>query len=138
MLVAAPTLARILAVAALGITAFAAALVLPTPGRQNEQRERVMAQVDERFPGWTVVNLVEAQENSWVVALECSGRDVGFRLLRDARPVDGLPATDYWIAPDDASSRETLRQVTEEIGSWLVWRGSPRKALELPCEASTE
>jgi len=131
---AAPLATRIAGLAVIGLGGFTAALLLPVPRESDEQRDELVTQVADRFPGWTVINVAEGQERSWVVALECDGDTVGFRLLRDPRPVGGLPSGDYWIAPDSASSRATLVKLSEAIDEWLAWRARPTERRELPCD----
>ena len=133
----APWLVRVAALALVALGGFTAAIVLPIPRESDEQREELMRQVAERFPGWNVINVAEAQERSWVVALRCADDVVGFRLLRDPRPADGLPPTDYWIAPDNTTSHARLREVSEPIGDWLVWRARPAERRQMPCEPAS-
>lgn len=130
-----PVVTRLGVALALGIGAFLVATVLPVP-RDHEPREELARQVSERFPGWAMMNLTEAQENSWVVAVRCGSDVVGFRLLRDFRPVGGAPWGDFWVSPDNRVSRARLSEVTEVIGDWLLWRARPAEPRRLPCSVS--
>lgn len=117
------------------VGSFLVAWVLPVPVTGNEPRERIVKQIEERMPGWEIETVAVGHEGSWFVAVRC-GRDIlSFQLLRDARPVGGLPWGDYWISPMDPESRDRLGRVSERIGGWLVWPEFPERQLTMPCES---
>ncbi|MDQ3881112.1 MAG: hypothetical protein M3295_08575 [Chloroflexota bacterium] len=128
---------RLVAVCAVGLIVFVTAWSVPLPKDGHHARDVLVAQVKSRFPGWEIVNLSEGQEASWVVAVRCGAKEVGFRLMRDARPVTGVPWGDYWVSPVNGVSRARLRMVTQPIQDWLLWRASPSQPRHLACDPET-
>jgi hypothetical protein len=127
---------RWLLAAAVAAITFGAASSVPLPHDGDRYRDGVAAQVKARFPGWEIVNLSEGHESSWVVAVRCGADEVGFRLISDARPLSGLGSGDYWVSPSNGLSRARLRNVTQPIEDWLLWRASPAQPREFPCDRS--
>jgi len=112
-----PHRARVI-VAALSLVALTAvALWMPIPRVGDPGIRRVVAEVRNRLPGWSVVDATSTWEGSFAVVAACGGRQIGFQVV----PGHGLPPQDAWIQPNDEFARSRLAEVSD-YSTVLVWR----------------
>jgi hypothetical protein len=110
------------------LAAFALASVVPIPSLPDAGRRAVMAEVTDRFPGWTVQRLDPSWEGGYTVVTSCAGKEVAFQFV----PGHGLPAQDAWLRPSNGYARERLRTVSDHY-RYLLWRADPRDLDQLSC-----
>ena len=105
---------------ALLAVAFATALLVPLPTAPNEARAEVMANVEQRLPGWHVERARSSWEGAWSVVATCGTLHLGFQLV----PGHGLAPGDAWLHPEDRYARERLGTISD---SWraLIWFAEP-------------
>jgi hypothetical protein len=108
---------------------FAVALWAPIPVAPNAARAEVVAQVEQRFPGWRINRTRSSWEGAWSVVLSCRGRRVGFQLV----PGHGLPAGAAWLHPEDTYSRIRLSSISDDE-TYLVWYDDKLRAPSLGCQ----
>ena len=99
---------------------FALSLSVPIPSLPDAGREAVLREVHERLPGWTVERLERSWEGAYSVVTWCAGREMGFQFV----PGHGLPAGYAWLQPNDSSTRDRLRVISDHWRS-LVWYDDP-------------
>ncbi len=120
--------ARVL-LAALSLVALTAtALWAPIPHVGDPGVQRVVAQVQERFPGWRVIQATSTWEGAYAVVAGCGGQQIGFQFV----PGHGLPPQDAWIQPNDEFARSRLQEVSD-YSTVLVWRARPITDRTLSC-----
>lgn len=107
---------------------FGVALWAPIPTGPNEARADVMAQVEQRFPGWRIARASSSWEGAWSVVVSCGTRQVGFQLV----PGHGLPAGDAWLHPEDRYSHARLATISDDR-TYLVWYRDKKHAPSLSC-----
>ena len=107
---------------------FAFSLSVPIPSLPDRGREAVLREVSERLPGWTVERLEASWEGAYSVVTWCAGREMGFQFV----PGHGLPAGYAWLQPNDSSTRDRLRGVSDHWRS-LVWYPDPAGMNTLSC-----
>lgn len=95
---------------------FALALLVPLPTASDAARAGVVARVEDRLPGWTIVRTDPSWEGAWTVVVACGGSRLGFQLV----PGHGLGPDDAWLQPEDGHARSRLRSVSDH-GRYLVW-----------------
>jgi len=108
---------------------FGVALWAPIPTGPNAARADVMAQVEQRFPGWRIARASSSWEGAWTVVVSCGSRQVGFQLV----PGHGLPAGDAWLHPEDAYSHARLA-ATSDDRTYLLWYRDANHARAAPCK----
>lgn len=99
---------------------FALSLSIPIPSQPDSGRQAVLREVNQRLPGWTVERLERSWEGAYSVVTVCAGREMGFHFV----PGHGLPVGSAWLQPNDSSTRDRLRGVSDH---WrhLVWYADP-------------
>lgn len=107
---------------------FGVALWAPIPTGPNAARADVMAQVEQRFPGWRIARASSSWEGAWSVVVSCGTRQVGFQLV----PGHGLPAGDAWLHPEDRYSHARLATISDDR-TYLVWYRDAKHAPSLLC-----
>lgn len=107
---------------------FAAALWIPIPRVGNPGLARVIATVQTRLPGWSVVQATGTWEGDYAVVASCGGEAIGFQYV----PGHGLPPNFAWLQPNNEFSRTRLVQVSDYPGV-LVWRPQPLANRTLSC-----
>ena len=107
---------------------FGVALWAPIPTGPNDARADVMAQVEQRFPGWRIARARSSWEGAWSVVVSCGTRQVGFQLV----PGHGLPAGDAWLHPEDRYSHARLATISDDR-TYLVWYRDAKHAPSLSC-----
>ncbi|HTE65050.1 MAG TPA: hypothetical protein VK736_02190 [Candidatus Binatia bacterium] len=107
---------------------FGLALWAPIPAWPNTARADVMAQVEQRFPGWRIARASSSWEGAWSVVVSCRDRQVGFQLV----PGHGLPAGDAWLHPEDRYSHARLA-ATSDDRTYLVWYRDAKHARSASC-----
>jgi hypothetical protein len=107
---------------------FALSLSVPIPAVPDDGRRAVMSEVNERLPGWSIERTERSWEGAFSVVTVCAGREIGFQLV----PGHGLSPEDAWLQPNDAYSRDRLREVSDH---WrhLVWFEDPALMNTLSC-----
>jgi hypothetical protein len=108
---------------------FAIALLAPLPTTENAARTQVLAQVEERFPGWRVARVVASWEGAWTVVATCGDQHIGFQMV----PGHGLRPGDAWIHPEDAYSWARVESVSDNR-THLVWYGDAHHVSALSCQ----
>ncbi|HEY7847463.1 MAG TPA: hypothetical protein VIC83_04640 [Candidatus Limnocylindria bacterium] len=105
---------------ALLAAAFATALLAPLPAAPNQARAEVVANVEERLPGWSIERARSSWEGAWSVVATCGTLHLGFQLV----PGHGLAPGDAWLHPEDRYARERLGSISD---SWraLIWFAEP-------------
>jgi hypothetical protein len=108
--------------AAIGLLAavFVTALLAPLPTAPNQARAEVMADVEQRLPGWRIERARSSWEGAWSVVATCGTLHLGFQLV----PGHGLAPGDAWLHPEDRYARERLGTISD---SWraLIWLSEP-------------
>jgi hypothetical protein len=108
--------------AAIGLLAlaFATALFTPLPVAPNPARAQVVANVEQRLPGWNVERARSSWEGAWNVVATCGYMHLGFQLV----PGHGLRPGSAWLHPEDQYSRDRLSSISD---SWrtLIWFAEP-------------
>jgi hypothetical protein len=107
---------------------FGLALWAPIPTGPNAARADVMAEVQQRFPGWRVARASSSWEGGWSVVLSCGTQQVGFQLV----PGHGLPAGDAWLHPADRYSHARLA-ASSDSRTYLVWYRDAKHARSVIC-----
>jgi len=116
-----------LAVALLG-GVFAVALLVPMPFTRNTAQADVIATVQHRLPGWSIVRTSASWEGAWSVVAWCGGQQLGFQLV----PGHGLSPGDAWLHPDNEYARTRLASISDDY-QYLVWFNDPVKLRSLSC-----
>jgi len=116
-----------LAVALLGAV-FGAALLAPIPFTHNTAEAQVVATVEQRLPGWSVVRANASWEGAWSVVAWCGGQQLGFQLV----PGHGLSPGDMWLHPDNEYARLRLASISDDF-RYLVWFNDPIHQRSLSC-----
>jgi hypothetical protein len=107
---------------------FGLALWAPIPTGPNAARADVMAQVQQRFPGWRIARASSSWEGGWSVVVSCGTRHVGFQLV----PGHGLPAGDAWLHPEDRYSHARLA-ASSDNRTYLIWYRDAKHARSVSC-----
>lgn len=123
-----PRRLRVLAGAAALAALTAAALWVPIPSLGDPGVTRVLDQVHERLPGWSVLSATDTWEGGYAVVASCGPRQIGFQFV----PGHGLPPQDAWIQPNDQYTRSRLLEVSD-YATVLVWRAVPITDRTLSC-----
>jgi hypothetical protein len=108
---------------------FAGALLVPMPATDNTARAEVVAQVEGRLPGWSIVHTRASWEGAWSVVAACGPQRLGFQLV----PGHGLSPGDAWLHPEDQYARSRLATISDDF-RYLVWFGKPAKMRSLSCQ----
>jgi hypothetical protein len=108
---------------------FAVALWMPIPGVGNAGLEQVIATVQTRLPGWSVVQATDTWEGDYAVVASCGGQEIGFQYV----PGHGLPPNFAWLQPNNEFSRTRLIEISDYAGV-LVWRPQPLANRTLSCQ----
>ncbi|HEY7525250.1 MAG TPA: hypothetical protein VIA82_00190 [Candidatus Limnocylindria bacterium] len=116
-----------LAVALLGAV-FAVALLTPMPFTRNTAEAQVVATVEHRLPGWSIVRTNASWEGAWSVVAWCGGQQLGFQLV----PGHGLSPGDVWLHPDNEYARVRLASISDDY-RFLVWFSDPIHQRSLSC-----
>jgi hypothetical protein len=108
------------AAVALLAVAFAGALLAPLPMTPNSARAEVVANVEQRLPGWHIERAHSSWEGAWSVVATCGTLHLGFQLV----PGHGLRPGDAWLHPEDGYARARLGAISD---SWrtLIWFAEP-------------
>lgn len=116
---------------ALGLLAglFLIALLMPMPFTRNTAQARVLATLEDRLPGWSIVRTQSSWEGAWTVVAWCGGRQLGFQLV----PGHGLSPGDAWLHPDNEYARARLAAISDDY-RYLVWFGDPIQLRSLSCQ----
>ena len=107
---------------------FALSLSVPIPAVPDGGRRAAMSEVNERLPGWSIERIERSWEGAFSIVTVCAGREIGFQLV----PGHGLPPDDAWLQPNDAYSRDRLRDVSDHW-RYLVWYEEPALMNTLSC-----
>ena len=97
---------------------FLVALTIPIPALPDAGRARVLAEVADRLPGWSVQRIDPSWEGAYSVITSCAGRELSFQFV----PGHGLPRDDAWIQPHNSFARARLGR-TSDHSFYLLWRG---------------
>jgi hypothetical protein len=122
-----PRLRRTAAVLALG-PVLAIALWAPVPHFGNQGTARIVAAVQERLPGWSVLHAVDTWEGGYAVVASCGSSQLGFQMI----PGHGLPLDDAWLQPNDTFTRTHLEELSD-YPLYLIWRSEPMAGRTLSC-----
>jgi hypothetical protein len=107
---------------------FGLALWAPIPTGPNAARADVMAQVEQRFPGWRIARASSSWEGAWTVVVNCGTHQVGFQLV----PGHGLAPGDAWLHPEDRYSDGRLAATSDDM-TYLVWYRDAKHARSTSC-----
>jgi hypothetical protein len=102
---------------------------VPMPVTRNTARADVVAKVEDRLPGWSIVRTRSSWEGAWSVVAACGTQRLGFQLV----PGHGLSPGDAWLHPEDAYARERLATISDDY-HYLVWFGDPIRMRSLSCQ----
>ena len=108
---------------------FAFALLAPMPATDNTARAQVVAQVEGRLPGWSIVRTRSSWEGAWSVVAACGTQRLGFQLV----PGHGLSPGDAWLHPEDQYTRSRLATISDDF-RYLVWFSQPTRMRSLSCQ----
>jgi hypothetical protein len=120
-------LRRVAALLALG-PVLAVALWAPVPHFGNQGTARIVAAVQERLPGWSVLHAVDTWEGGYAVVASCGSSQLGFQVI----PGHGLPLDDAWLQPNDTFTRMHLEELSD-YPVYLIWRSTPMTGRTLTC-----
>jgi hypothetical protein len=107
---------------------FAVALLAPMPFTHNTAEAEVVATVEHRLPGWSIVRTNASWEGAWSVVAWCGGQQLGFQLV----PGHGLSPGDVWLHPDNEYARLRLASISDDY-RFLVWFSDPVRLRSLSC-----
>jgi hypothetical protein len=113
---------------ALLLAVFGVALLAPMPAMPNNARSEVLASVENRLPGWSIVRTRSSWEGAWAVVAACGPLQLGFQWV----PGHGLSPGDAWLHPEDKYARNRLAVVSDD-NRFLVWFRDPLRPRELSC-----
>jgi hypothetical protein len=113
---------------ALLLAVFGAALLAPMPVTPNEARADVLASVEDRLPGWSIVRTRSSWEGAWSVVAACGTLRLGFQWV----PGHGLAPGDAWLHPEDRYARDRLASISDDR-RFLVWFREPMRPRALSC-----
>jgi hypothetical protein len=114
---------------ALLLAVFGVALLAPIPSIPNSTRAEVLASVENRLPGWSIVRTQSSWEGAWTVVAACGTLQLGFQWV----PGHGLSPGDAWLHPEDHYARKRLAVVSDD-SRFLVWFREPLRPRALSCQ----
>jgi hypothetical protein len=91
-------------------------------------RAEVMASVEHRLPGWSIVRTRSSWEDAWTVVATCGPLQLGFQWV----PGHGLSPGDAWLQPEDLYTRSRLAKISDDA-RFLVWFREPTRPRSLSC-----
>jgi hypothetical protein len=94
----------------------------------NAARAEVLASVEHRLPGWSIVRTRSSWEGAWTVVAACGGLQLGFQWV----PGHGLSPGDAWLHPEDQYARTRLAVISDDR-RFLVWFREPLRPRALSC-----
>jgi hypothetical protein len=110
---------------------FLVALTIPIPALPDAGRARVLAEVADRLPGWSVQRIDPSWEGAYSVVTSCAGRELSFQFV----PGHGLPRDDAWIQPHNSFARARLGRTSDHT-RYLLWRGDRLVPPSVSCFAN--
>jgi hypothetical protein len=110
------------------LAVFGVALLAPMPTLPNAARAEVLASVEHRLPGWSIVRTRSSWEGAWTVVAACGGLQLGFQWV----PGHGLSPGDAWLHPEDQYARTRLAVISDDR-RFLVWFREPLRPRALSC-----
>jgi hypothetical protein len=110
------------------LVVFGAALLAPIPAVPNSARAEVLASVEDRLPGWSIVRTRSSWEGAWTVVAACGTSHLGFQWV----PGHGLSPGDAWLQPEDEYARNRLATISDD-SRFLVWFREPARPRALSC-----
>lgn len=108
---------------------FGVALLAPMPAVHNTARAEVLASVEKRLPGWSIVRTRSSWEGAWTVVAACGIQRLGFQWV----PGHGLQPGEAWLHPEDSYARNRLAAISDDF-RYLVWLGDPIRQRTLSCQ----
>jgi hypothetical protein len=110
------------------LAVFGVALLAPMPTLPNAARAEVLASVENRLPGWSIVRTRSSWEGAWTVVAACGTLQLGFQWV----PGHGLSPGDAWLHPEDQYARRRLAAISDDW-RFLVWFREPVRPRALSC-----
>jgi hypothetical protein len=111
------------------LVVFGVALLAPMPAMPNTARAEVLASVENRLPGWSIVRTRSSWEGAWTVVAACGSMQLGFQWV----PGHGLAPGDAWLHPADQYARKRLAAISDDA-RFLVWFREPARPRALSCQ----